>query len=214
MIRAARPCDRTAFRVARSAFALSAAAAWFASSVAAQARPNLSGRWTTEPEAAAQRGAAPGAQAAGARGGGAAQGRGGRGGGRGARTGDMGSGWASTVTLTQTASRLTVEYAFFTRGDMQPPLRFHYALDGSETKSSVMMGRGIQEQISTTAWAGDTLVITTRHPFEDPETGQPATAEVRRRLWLESPASLVVETTRSGVLGGPPTTSRTVYRRL
>jgi hypothetical protein len=191
------------------------AAALFASGASAQARPDFSGRWTTAPEAVPQRGEAPaGAQGGGARGGGAGEGRGGRGGGRGARAADLGSGWGSTITITQAGSRLTVDYAYFGRGDMQPPLRFHYALDGSETKNSVMMGRGIQEQVSTAAWAGDTLVITTRHGFENPETGQPATAEVRRRLWLEAPASLVVETTRSGVLGGPPSTSRTVYRKL
>ena len=62
--------------------------------------------------------------------------------------GDMGSGWGSTITITQDAARLTVEYAFFSRGDMQPPLKFVYALDGSETKNSVMMGRGIQGQTS------------------------------------------------------------------
>lgn len=36
----------------------------------------------------------------------------------------MGSGWGSTITLAQTARVLTVEYAFFTRGDMQPPVKF------------------------------------------------------------------------------------------
>jgi hypothetical protein len=60
--------------------------------------------------------------------------------------GDVGSGWGSTITITQSATSLTVEYAFFTRGDMQPPLKFVYALDGSESKNTVMMGRGIQTQ--------------------------------------------------------------------
>jgi hypothetical protein len=47
---------------------------------------------------------------------------------------------------------------------MQPALTFVYALDGSETKNSVMMGRGIQMQPSKTAWDGDKLagVIQTR----------------------------------------------------
>jgi hypothetical protein len=88
----------------------------------AQARPDFSGRWTTDPDpaaAAAQpaRGAGPGAP------------------GRGGQPADVGSGWGSTITVTQAATSLTVEYAFFTRGDMQPPLRFVYALDGSESKS-------------------------------------------------------------------------------
>ena len=145
----------------------------------AQARPDFSGRWTSDPPT----------------------------------RGDMGSGWGAIITISQTPSQLTVEYAFFSRGDMQAPLRFHYALDGSETKNAVMMGRGIQSQASTARWDGDTLIITTRHSFQDPSTGKPATAEVTQALTLESPASLVVETTRAGVLGGPATKSRTVYKK-
>jgi hypothetical protein len=125
----------------------------------------------------------------------------------------MGSGWGSNITVTQDATRLTVEYIFFARGDMQPPLKFVYALDGSETRTRVMMGRGPQEQTSRAAWQGGALVITTTHAFTDPQTGKPATADVKRTLTLESPASLVVETTRGGVLGGPPSTSRTVYKK-
>jgi len=126
----------------------------------------------------------------------------------------MGSGWGSTITLAQDASKLTLEYAFFTRGDMQPPLKFTYALDGSETRNTVMMGQGMQLQRATTAWEGEALVITTIHTFADPSTGRPATVEVKQKLSLESPTSLVVETTRAGVLGGPSSTTRTVYRKL
>ena len=115
----------------------------------------------------------------------------------------MGSGWSSNITITQDASRLSVEYVFFARGDMQPPLKFIYALDGSETKNSVMMGRGVQVQTSKTAWDGGRLVITTVHTFAHPETGQPMTTEVKQTLSLEA-SSLVLETARSGVLGGPP----------
>lgn len=172
----------------------------------AQARPDFSGRWTSEPEAAP----APAGGRAGAPGGGA---RGGGGAGRG-RSGDMGSGWGTTITVTQDQARLNVEYAFFGRGDMQPPLRFAYALNGSETTNSVMMGRGVQPQRSRAAWRGDTLAITTVHTFPHPETGQATPAEVVQSLVLESPTSLVVITTRAGVLGGPPSTTRTVYRRL
>jgi hypothetical protein len=125
----------------------------------------------------------------------------------------MGSGWGSNLTITQDASRLTVQYAFFARGDMQPPLKFVYALDGSETKNSVMMGRGIQVQTSKTAWDGDKLVITTMHNFENPATGQLMKIEVNQTLSLESPTSLIVETARSGVLGGPPSTTKTVYKK-
>lgn len=155
-------------------------------SVTAQTTPDFSGRWASEPEPA------PNTQ----------------------RTGNMGSGWGSNITVTQTAERLTVEYAFFARGDMQPPLRFVFALDGAETKNSVMMGRGIQAQTSKTAWEGNKLVITTTHSFAHPETGQLLTSEVKQTLTLEAPTSLVIETTRSSVLGGPVTTTRTVYKKL
>lgn len=187
----------------------------FAVNIMAQTKPDFSGRWTSEVEPAAtavggggQAGAAPGG--GGQRGGGAGSGGGQRGGGR---SGDMGSGWGSHITIAQDASRLTVEYAFFTRGDMQPPLKFVYAFDGSETKNTVMMGRGIQAQTSKTAWDGDKLVITTTHNFDNPASGQPMKIEVKQTLSLESPTSLVVETTRSGVLGGPPSTTRTVYKK-
>jgi hypothetical protein len=170
----------------------SALVALLAIGAASQTRPDFSGRWTSEPSPAGdgQRNAS------------------------GERIGDMGSGWGSNITITQTAERMTVEYMFFARGDMQPPLRFVFALDGSETKNSVMMGRGIQAQTSKTAWEGDKLVITTTHSFGAPETGQPLTSEVKQTLALESPTALIIETTRSGVSGGPSSTTRTVYRKL
>jgi hypothetical protein len=126
----------------------------------------------------------------------------------------MGSGWGSTITVAQDAARLTVEFAFFGRGDMQPPLKFIYPLDGSETTQTVMMGRGMQRQSSKTAWDGATLVITTTHAFQDPATGKPSPTQVTHRLSLESPDSLVVEVTRAGVMGGPASTVRSVYRRV
>ena len=126
----------------------------------------------------------------------------------------MGSGWGPTITVTQKAQQLTVEYAFFSRGDMQPPLRFAYALDGSETKNTVMMGHGMQVQTSRAKWDGARLVITTRHSFMDPATGKPAMTEITQALSLESGTSLVVETTRAGVTGGPASTVKTTYRKL
>jgi hypothetical protein len=125
----------------------------------------------------------------------------------------MGSGWGTSPTITQTADRLTVEYMFFARGDMQPPLRFVYTLNGTETKNSLMLGRGVQMQTSKTVWEGDKLIISTTHTFENPATGQPMKSEVKQTLTLASPTQLIVETTRSGVLGGAPTTTKTVYKK-
>lgn len=160
----------------------------------AQERPDFSGRWTTDAESAA------------------AAGRGGQG--RGGARGDMGSGWGSTITIAQTATSLTVEYAFFTRGDMQPPLRFTYALDGSRSSNTVMMGRGMQTQVSRAAWNGPALTITTTHAFVDPASGKSMPVDVKQALSLESPTSLIVVTTRPGVMGGPETTTRSVYRKI
>lgn len=177
----------------RAAVLMAMTASLLMTTLAAQAKPDFAGRWTTAPDpaAAAQRGAGPQ-----------------RGGGR----GDIGSGWGPTITITQDATHLSVEFAFFSRGDMQPPTKFVYALDGSETKNSVMMGRGTQQQTSKTKWDGDKLVITTAYTFSDPETGKPMSSDVTRTLSLES-GTLVVTTATSGVLGGPGTTARTVYRK-
>jgi hypothetical protein len=57
-------------------------------------------------------------------------------------------------------------------------------------------------------------VITTTHTLTDPVSGKPLTVDVKRRLTLESPTSLVVEVTRDGVLGGKPSTTRTTYRKV
>jgi hypothetical protein len=151
----------------------------------AQERPNFAGRWIAEAPAA----------------------------GRGARSGDMGSGWGSTITITQEAMTLTVEYAFFARGDMQAPLKFTYSLSGAETRNTVMMGRGIEAETSTATWDGAKLTITTRKTYPSPDDGKPTTSLVTRTLSLESPTSLLVETTRSGILGAAPTTARTVYKK-
>jgi hypothetical protein len=110
-----------------------------------------------------------------------------------------GSGWGNPISIKQDAARFTVEYAFFSRGDMQPPLRFVYAPGEGATVNTVMMGHGVQRQVSTTRWDGCRLVISTRHEI----------GEVTQTLWLESPARLVVETTR-----GSAAPNRTSYTRL
>ena len=134
--------------------------------------------------------------------------------GRGPVTGNPGSGWGTPLTIAQDDSRLVVEYPYFSRYDMQPPLKFTFALDGTETKNAVMMGLGVQEQFSRAAWTGSTLVITTRYVAANPESaGDSLRVEVKRRLSLESTTRLIVETTRGGVLGGPPSTTRTVYTK-
>jgi hypothetical protein len=125
---------------------------------------------------------------------------------------DIGSGWGDVITVTQDGSRLQVEYALFVASDRQPPLRFVYDLEGRETRNGFMMGRGVQMQISRAKLIGGSLEITTSHELV--VQGRAMQSEVRQVLSLESPATLIVEVTRLGVLGGPPTTSRSVYRRV
>ncbi len=163
--------------------------------LAPAAPPDLSGKWTVAPPARAAgtaQGSAPPSLSA---------------------HGDMGSGWASPVTLGQAAAALTVEYTYFHPRDVQPPLRLTYRLDGSESRNVVNLGRGPQLQVSTAAWQGERLVITTRHEFVNPRDGQTLTSETRQTLWLETPDRLVIETWRSGVLGGKASTTRTSYSR-
>ena len=57
------------------------------------------------------------------------------------RRGDFGPGWGSPVTIVQRADSVIVQYVFFGTYDLQPPLRFAYALDGSESPNIVKIGR-------------------------------------------------------------------------
>jgi hypothetical protein len=76
-----------------------------------------------------------------------------------------------------------------------------------------MMGRGEQIESSRAEWNGQTLIIITTLRIADRGAGKPFTAELMRKLWLESPTILIVEVTRAGVLGGPASTTRSVYRK-
>jgi len=163
--------------------------------LSAQPPADFSGRWTLDAPAIASTPAVPGTPAAAA------------------APGDMGSGWGSTITIAQDTKRLSVEYAIFSRYDLQPPLTFTYPLDGSVGRNTVMMGRGEQTEASRARWEGQTLIIVTTFHIADRGAGKPFTAELTRRLWLESPSALVVEVTRAGVLGGPASTTRSVYRK-
>jgi hypothetical protein len=127
--------------------------------------------------------------------------------------GDMGSGWGSEITITQDRATLTVSYTYFHPREIQPPVTLKYPLDGTALANTINLGRGPQEQISRASWQGASLVITTAHRFVNPQDGQSMTSETRQVLSLESPAVLAIETTREGVLGGRPSTTRTRYRK-
>ena len=166
-------------------------AALFASGVDAQ-HPDFSGSWT---EAGAPAGARDGDVV------------------------DLGSGWGPAFTIVQRSDSLIIERIFFSRGDLQPPMKFRYALDGTETRNAVLMGRGEQEQFSRAVREGASVVITTRHVDPAAEGGRGVSSETRHVLSLQParlpawPPSLIVETTRVGTHGGRSSTTRTVYTR-
>lgn len=150
--------------------------------VTAQSRPDFSGTWTRVDSSTEQRSVAAVGDAS-------------------FRVGNMGSGWGSPLSLQQEGNRLVVEYAQFSTYDLQPKLRFVYTLDGSESRNSLNIGHAEELLRSRAAWRENSLVITTIYPAP---TG---TTEVRQALTLESPTSLLVETTRGS------STTRTVYRK-
>ena len=112
-----------------------------AASLAAQAKPDFSGKWVMDPASAP-------APPAGAGGGG---GGGGRGGGRGG-----GAGFGQEFTAKQDATTLTI-----TRMQGDQTVTATYKLDGSESKNTVAGRGGKQEQVSKGTWEGAKLVIVT-----------------------------------------------------
>ena len=84
----------------------------------------------------------------------------------------MGSGWGTPLTITQNATELVVEHALFSRYDLQPPLRFVYRLDGTESRNTTMAGHVTQTRVSRAEWDGQALKIVTSYPGIDPGTGK------------------------------------------
>jgi len=150
--------------------------------VQAQAPTDVTGRWTLVAERAARgRGAA------------------------GRIPDTAGSGWGTDLTITQDGVWLTVVRHEFSRYDMQAPLRFVYALDGSESRNTINMGRGDQLQVSRLTRRGTTLVIATRHG-----SGEGATT-VTSALSIDASGHLVIDTTRGEGAAAGSTTDR--YRK-
>jgi hypothetical protein len=131
----------------------------------------------------------------------------------------LGNGWGDSFTIIQESNLLTVERVLYRPRDYQPTLKFRYALDGAESRNTIMMGRGMQVQVSTAAWENDKLIITTVYDVSDAGEGSSVRCEVTQALSLQRPrqaageSSLVIETARCGVLGGLPSTTRTVYTK-
>ena len=160
-----------------------------AAGLAAQAKPDFSGKWVMDPASAP---APPAGAPAGGGGGG------GRGGGRG---GGGGAGFGQEFTAKQDAKMLMITR---TQGDQT--VTAMYNLDGSESKNTVQGRGGAQEQVSKATWEGNKLVITTQLNF-----GGNA-VEQKRTLSMEG-GDLVIEQSQPGRDGGAPTTTKVVYKK-
>jgi hypothetical protein len=141
-----------------------------AASAFAQAKTDFSGKWTPEAPAAG----AP------------AGGGGGRGG--------MGAG---PMTITQTATELTIE-----RETPNGAMKTTYKLDGTET--TVTMGQG--EAKVKAAWDGANLKITTTRDGQNGPTTSTAVYSI-------AGGKLSIATTQPGRNGGEPTTRTTTYTK-
>ena len=156
--------------------------------------PSFAGRWTASPEATSTAGGRGGSDAV-------------------SLASTMGSGLGTMLTIEQNAAALIVERAQFSQYDIQPPMRLTYALDGSESRNTINMGRGPQELISKAAWQDRSLVITTQYRFKNPRSGSDETSDLKQVLSLDASGSLVVTTTLGVALGGPASTTSTTYKK-
>ena len=104
------------------------AAALVAATAGAQP-PDLGGRWTLVVESPASSEGAP----------------------RPRIPATAGGGWGREITITPEAGRITIERHQFVANDMQPPMRYVYALGGPESRNVVDMGLGPQEQVARAA---------------------------------------------------------------
>ncbi|MEP2669529.1 MAG: sulfatase-like hydrolase/transferase [Cyclobacteriaceae bacterium] len=131
----------------------------------------------------------------------------------------LGSGWGDKITIVQKAHQLEIEKVVFTPREIQPLVRYKYNLDGFTSENAISMGRTGKALVSTASWEENRLVITTLFPYQNPRTEKWDQATVTQTLWLQPPTgtpwvpTLVIETTREGVLGGKTITNRTVYSK-
>src|SRR5687768_14611286 len=158
-----------------------------AANVAAQAKPDFSGKWVMDPASAP---APPAGAPAGGGGGG-----GGRGGGRG------GGGFGQEFTIAQNAKTLTI-----TRMQGDQTVTTVYNLDGSESKNTVQGRGGATEQVSKAVWDGAKLVVTTTFDAGGNKIEQ-------KRVFAMEGADLTIETTAPGRDGGPGTPTKVVYKK-
>lgn len=131
----------------------------------------------------------------------------------------LGSGWGNQISIKHSSNQLEVERVIFAPREIQQLVRYRYAMDGSKSENNVLMGRTGKPIISTSTWKENRLIIRSLYPFQDSKTGQWLSSKVNQILWLEPAnrtpweSTLIVETTREGLLGGLSSTNRTVYTK-
>ena len=122
-------------------------------------------------------------------------GRGGRGGGRG------GLGMNVTIEVDASNNKFTI-----IRTNQQGETKSLYNLDGTQSKNTMQMGGNAIDQMSTTKWSGDTLMITTKMQMGE------NMSESTMALWI-SGGNLMVRSTSPGRGGGSPNTTTTTYKK-
>jgi hypothetical protein len=116
--------------------------------------------------------------------------------------GGRGGGPGIDLTLSQSATAMTVEYR--AGGQAPAPVKLTYKLDGSVSKN-MMAGRGggaPTEQVSKATWAANKLVVTTTM----------GAGEEKRTFSMEGD-NLVVETSAPARNGGAPNITTVTYQR-
>ena len=148
-----------------------AAVVLMAAGLVAQAKPSFAGEWKIAADPATDGG-------------------GGRGGGPGI-----------DLTITQSATAMTVEYS--AGGQAPAPVKLTYKLDGSVSKNMMAGGGGAPtEQVSKAMWAGNNIVVTTT-------TGA---GEEKRTFSMEG-GNLAVETSAPARNGGAANVTKVTYKK-
>ena len=121
------------------------------------------------------------------------------------RVGDMGNLWGSPLTITQRADSVIFEFPFFGTYDLQPPIRYAFALNGSTSTNTIILSHGSVNTTGTAQITGhpETLSVTMRYPTPAGVPGN-GYVEVTRIFSRSSPTTLNLET-RFGATGGGQT---------
>jgi hypothetical protein len=135
------------------------------------------------------------------------------------KTPTLGSGWGEKISIIQRLNTFEVERVVFMPRELQPLVKYKFALDGTPTENVINIGRGRESIVSTAKWEENRLIITSFYPYQDPKNGKWHKSKLIQTIWLEDAINapwepiLIVETHREGVLGGISSINRTVYNR-